>query len=150
GHDGTWVAHPGLVAIAREEFDRVLGSQTNQIHRQREEPQVTPDQLLEPPQGTITEAGLRLNVRVCVQYLEAWLSGQGCVPLYNLMEDAATAEISRTQVWQWVHNPLARLSDGRKVTLAWVRQVLEEELETIRQERGPQRYEEGYFGLAAR
>ena len=117
GHDGTWVAHPGLVPIAKEEFDRVLGTKANQIDRRRDEVNVTAAQLLEPPKGTITEEGLRTNIRVGIQYLEAWLGGLGCVPLYNLMEDAATAEISRTQVWQWVHNPNGILEDGRKVTL---------------------------------
>lgn len=150
GHDGTWVAHPGLVGIAREEFDRVLGTRSNQIDRRRDDVQVSAAQLLEPPRGTITEAGLRLNVRVCLQYLEAWLSGQGCVPLYNLMEDAATAEISRAQVWQWVHNSGARLENGRRITLSWVRELIQEELERIFRQCGAKRYGEGYFGLAAR
>src|SRR5437660_785533 len=131
GHDGTWVAHPGLVAIAREEFDKVLGGKPNQISRQREDVQVTPEQLIEAPTGTITEEGLRTNIRVGIQYLEAWLGGLGCVPLYNLMEDAATAEISRTQVWQWVHNPHGILQDGRRVTLNLVQQIMREELDRI-------------------
>ncbi|HEX9048893.1 MAG TPA: malate synthase A [Verrucomicrobiae bacterium] len=135
GHDGTWVAHPGLVEIAREEFDRVLGAKPNQIDRQRDDVYATPAQLLQAPMGTITEEGLRTNIRVGVQYLEAWLGGLGCVPLYNLMEDAATAEISRTQVWQWIHHPRGVLSDGRKVTLALVRQMMREELDRIREER---------------
>ena len=138
GHDGTWVAHPGLVRIAREEFDRVLGKKPNQIDRRRDEVMVTPAQLLEVPRGTITEAGLRTNIRVGIQYLEAWLGGLGCVPLYNLMEDAATAEISRTQVWQWVHNPLGVLEDGRRVTLPLVRSFMREELERIRGQRSKQ------------
>ena len=149
GHDGTWVAHPGLVQIAREEFDKVMGDQPNQIDRLREDVSVTPQQLIEVPRGTITEEGLRTNIRVGIQYLEAWLGGLGCVPLYNLMEDAATAEISRTQVWQWVHNPRGRLVDGRKVTLALVRQFQAEELERIRRERGEERFQSGHFAQAA-
>jgi malate synthase len=148
GHDGTWVAHPGLVAIAREEFDKVLGDQPNQIDRQRKDVHVTAEQLVEVPKGTITEEGLRTNIRVGIQYLEAWLGGLGCVPLYNLMEDAATAEISRTQVWQWVHNPRGVLEDGRKVTLPLVRQFIREELQRIRRERGEARFEQGHFEQA--
>jgi malate synthase len=150
GHDGTWVAHPSLVQIARQEFEKVLGSKANQIERQREDVKVTAAQLIEVPQGTITEEGLRLNIRVGIQYLEAWLGGLGCVPLYNLMEDAATAEISRTQVWQWVHNPQAVLDDGRKVTLELVRQFINEELERIRAERGQARFDRGHFPDATR
>jgi len=149
GHDGTWVAHPGLVAVAREEFDKVLGSKPNQIDRRRDDVQVTEAQLIEVPKGTITEEGLRTNIRVGVQYLEAWLGGLGCVPLYNLMEDAATAEISRTQVWQWIHNPRGVLADGRKVTLELFRKLMREELERIRSERGEARFVEGYFGEAS-
>ena len=149
GHDGTWVAHPGLVQIAREEFDKVLSANPNQIDRQREDIHVTAQQLIEVPTGTITEEGLRTNIRVGIQYLEAWLGGLGCVPLYNLMEDAATAEISRTQVWQWLHNPRGMLEDGRKVTLALVHQFALQELERIRKERGDVRFENGHFQQAA-
>jgi malate synthase len=145
GHDGTWVAHPGLVAIAKEEFDRVLGDKPNQISRGREDVRVTAEQLVEPPKGNITEEGLRTNIRVGIQYIEAWLGGLGCVPLYNLMEDAATAEISRTQVWQWVHNPNGILNDGRKITMGMVRDLIREELARIRTERGDQRFEHGHF-----
>jgi malate synthase len=145
GHDGTWVAHPGLVAIAKEEFDKVLGSKPNQIDHRRDDVSVTAEQLLEVPKGTLTEEGLRTNIRVGMQYLEAWLGGLGCVPLYNLMEDAATAEISRAQIWQWVHNPRGILEDGRKVTLALVRELTREELKRIRKERGDQRFESGHF-----
>jgi malate synthase len=137
GHDGTWVAHPGLVAVAKEEFDRVLGNKPNQIERKREDVHVTAEQLIEVPKGTITEKGLRANIRIALQYMKAWLDGQGCVPLYNLMEDAATAEISRTQVWQWVHNSRGVLEDGRKVTLPLVRRLIDEERGVIRYERGP-------------
>jgi malate synthase len=145
GHDGTWVAHPGLVPIAKEEFDQVLGEKPNQIDCRRDDVIITAQQLLESPTGTITEEGLRTNIRVGIQYLEAWLGGLGCVPLYNLMEDAATAEISRTQVWQWVHNPHGMLADGRKVTLPLVRQWMDEELQRIRRERGVARFERGHF-----
>jgi malate synthase len=150
GHDGTWVAHPGLVQIAREEFDRVLDGRPNQVDRQRDEVIVNTEDLLRAPQGTITEEGLRQNIRVGIQYLEAWLGGVGCVPLYNLMEDAATAEISRTQIWQWVHNPKGILDDGRKITLPLVRQFIQEELEQIRSERGRERFESGHFMEATR
>ena len=145
GHDGTWVAHPGLVPIALEEFNRVLGKEPNQIDRQRDDINVTAAQLLEVPSGTITEEGLRSNIRVAIQYLEAWLGGLGCVPLYNLMEDAATAEISRTQVWQWVKHPRGVLEDGRKITLALVRDFVQQELERIKRERGAERFEHGHF-----
>jgi malate synthase len=150
GHDGTWVAHPGLVEIAREEFDKVLGNKPNQIDRQRDDINVTPAQLLEVPKGRLTEEGLRMNIRVGIQYIEAWLGGLGCVPLYNLMEDAATAEISRTQVWQWVHNARGILEDGRKVTLDLVRQMTKEELSRIQRERGEQRFKNGYFPQATK
>ncbi|MEY2427426.1 MAG: malate synthase [Verrucomicrobiota bacterium] len=150
GHDGTWVAHPGLVPIAREEFDKVLGDAPNQLNRQRGDVTVTPEQLVEVPKGTITEEGLRTNIRVGIQYLEAWLGGLGCVPLYNLMEDAATAEISRAQVWQWVHNPRGIFEDGRKVTLPLVRQFIQEELARIKGERGTERFDKGHFQAATR
>ena len=149
GHDGTWVAHPGLVAIAKEEFDKVLGEKPNQIDRQRDDVSASPEQLIEAPKGLITEAGLRSNISVAIQYLEAWLNGQGCVPLYNLMEDAATAEISRSQVWQWVHHPGGVLADGRKVTLDRVRAFITEELARIREERGGERFDTGRFAEAA-
>jgi malate synthase len=126
GHDGTWVAHPGLVPIAREVFDRVMQS-PNQVHKLRKDVVVTAGDLLKVPEGKITEAGLRNNVNVGLQYMAAWLAGNGCVPINNLMEDAATAEISRAQLWQWIrHN--AALEDGRKITLPLFRTVLSEEL----------------------
>src|SRR5262245_34765291 len=126
GHDGTWVAHPGLVPLARQVFDAHMPT-PHQMHVLREDVDVSADDLLRVPHGTRTEAGLRQSVRVGVQYLEAWLRGLGCVPLYNLMEDAATAEISRTQIWQWIHHG-ARLEDGRPVTRELLRQVLDEEM----------------------
>ena len=119
GHDGTWVAHPGLVPVAREIFDRLM-PEANQIHRQRQDVDITAADLLDVPEGDITEAGFRQNVNVGIRYLEAWLRGSGCVPLYNLMEDAATAEISRTQVWQWLRHG-ARLDDGRTIDRAMFR-----------------------------
>ncbi|WP_373499903.1 malate synthase A [Desulfococcus sp.] len=149
GHDGTWVAHPGLVALARAEFDRLM-PRPNQVDRLREDVAVTRDDLLKVPAGTITEGGLRTNVRVGIEYMAAWLSGNGCVPLYNLMEDAATAEISRTQVWQWVHHPLGILEDGRKVTLDLFRAVTAEELAKIRAASGDEAFEKGNYQRAAR
>jgi malate synthase len=116
GHDGTWVAHPGLVPIAMEEFDKAMPA-PNQIDRLREDVQVSTADLLKLPAGTITEAGMRTNISVGIQYMANWLSGLGCVPLYHLMEDAATAEISRAQLWQWINHPDAALDDGRKITL---------------------------------
>jgi len=126
GHDGTWVAHPGLVPIAKQIFDEGMPT-PNQISKKREEVHITAKDLLAATDGTITEAGLRWNIDVGLQYLEAWLRGVGCVPIYNLMEDAATAEICRAQVWQWVKFG-AKLDDGRPVTAAMVNQVVDEQL----------------------
>jgi malate synthase len=139
GHDGTWVAHPGLVGVAKNVFDEYM-PQPNQIDRKREEVRVTARDLLAIPQGSITEAGLRLNVDVGIQYLEAWLRGNGAVPIYNLMEDAATAEISRAQVWQWLKHG-AKLDDGRPVTPELVKQAIQEVLT---------KFPGGKFPLAAR
>ncbi|MBV9008930.1 MAG: malate synthase A [Verrucomicrobia bacterium] len=128
GHDGTWVAHPGMVQLATEAFDAVM-SQPNQIDRKRDDVNVAARDLLDfAPHEPITEAGLRQNVSVGVQYLEGWLRGRGAVPLFNLMEDAATAEISRAQVWQWIRNKRGVLSDGRKVTKELFRDVLNQEI----------------------
>jgi malate synthase len=148
GHDGTWVAHPGLVAIAKEVFDREM-PQPNQIARKRPDVRVAAADLLAVPAGTITEAGLRQNLNVGIGYIEAWLRGTGCVPLYNLMEDAATAEISRAQLWQWIRHGAA-LADGRTVTAALYRAVLDEELAKLREAAGNGAYESGRFGDAAR
>lgn len=124
GHDGTWVAHPGLVPLAKEVFDRLMPT-PNQLHKLRPDVHTTAADLLQfEPQGPITEAGLRLNIEVALCYLGAWLAGTGCVPIHNLMEDAATAEISRSQVWQWIHSPHGVLDDGRKVTLDMVRLMM--------------------------
>ena len=147
GHDGTWVAHPGLVPVAQAVFDEHMPG-PNQLARTRPEVQVTAPQLLAVPGGEITEAGLRLNIDVGIQYLESWLRGLGCVPIYNLMEDAATAEISRTQVWQWVTHG-ARLADGRRVTADLVRAIAREELDGMRERLGAERYQRGRFTLAA-
>ena len=147
GHDGTWVAHPGLVGVAKQVFDELM-PQPNQIDRKREEVRVTAKDLLAIPQGTITEEGLRLNVDVGIQYLEAWLRGNGAVPIYNLMEDAATAEISRAQVWQWARHG-AKLEDGRPVTSDLVRQVIAEELGKMKDRAGAERFEKGKYRTAA-
>ena len=146
GHDGTWVAHPGLVQIATEVFDDAMPG-ANQVERQREDVNVSAADLLAPSQGDISEDGVRLNLKVGIQYLEAWLGGNGCVPLYNLMEDAATAEISRAQIWQWLHHN-ATLSDGRPLTLALYSKLLEEEMDAIRGEVGSERFDSGRFQLA--
>jgi malate synthase len=126
GHDGTWVAHPGLVPVALEVFNEHMPA-PNQIDKPRETYTISAADLLKPTEGAITEKGLRMNIDIGLQYLEAWLNGNGCVPIYNLMEDAATAEISRSQVWQWVRHG-ASLADGRVVTMDLVRRVLAEEL----------------------
>nr|WP_309098876.1 malate synthase A [Fredinandcohnia onubensis] len=149
GHDGTWVAHPGLVPVAREVFNTVmLGA--NQIHKKREDVQVTAEELIAVPEGAITEQGVRTNINVGIQYIESWLRGHGAAPIHNLMEDAATAEISRAQVWQWIRHPKGILADGRKVTLELVHQLKEEELENIKQEIGSEAFEAGRFADATR
>jgi malate synthase len=147
GHDGTWVAHPGLVPVALKAFDRLMPG-PNQIARQRDDVNVTAADLLAAPAGTITDAGIRTNISVGIQYLEAWFGGLGCVPLYNLMEDAATAEISRAQIWQWLHCG-ARLADGRPVTPEHYDMLLGETIARIQAEVGPERYSNGHFRVAA-
>ena len=147
GHDGTWVAHPGLVGLAKGIFDEHMAS-PNQIHNRHDDVRVGVEDLLMVPDGTITEKGLRVNVDVGIRYLESWLGGNGCVPIYNLMEDAATAEISRTQVWQWLHHN-ARLDDGRPVDREMVARIAEEELARMRADFGSERFEAGHFELAA-
>jgi malate synthase len=146
GHDGTWVAHPGLVPVALQAFDRHMPG-PNQIARQREDVVTTAAELLAAPAGTITEAGVRTNLSVGLQYLEAWLGGLGCVPLYSLMEDAATAEISRAQLWQWLQGG-AVLADGRPVTAALYDTLLAEELVKIEAEVGAARYARGHYPQA--
>ncbi|MGH9562414.1 MAG: malate synthase A, partial [Terracidiphilus sp.] len=147
GHDGTWVAHPGLVGIAKEIFDRIM-PQPNQISRKLEDVHVTAADLLEVPKADITEAGLRQNIAVGIGYLESWLRGIGCVPLFNLMEDAATAEISRAQLWQWVHQK-SLLNDGRAVTVELCNQIITEELAKFRQSVGEEQYRAGKYEEAA-
>jgi malate synthase len=148
GHDGTWVAHPGMVHLATETFDRLM-PQPNQIERQRPDFVVAAKDLLDfGPRGPITEKGLRTNISVGVQYLEAWLRGSGAVPIFNLMEDAATAEISRAQVWQWIRHPDGKLNDGRKVTKQLFRKALDEELATIKRQIGAKRFDAGKFDVA--
>jgi malate synthase len=146
GHDGTWVAHPGLVPLAMEIFDAHMPT-PNQIHRLRDDVEIRPSHLLRVPKGKRTEAGMRVNIRVGVQYIEAWLRGSGCVPLYYLMEDAATAEISRSQLWQWVSHG-ALLDDGRQVTAALFEQVLDDEMTSLREKLGQQTFEQGAFDRA--
>ena len=133
GYDGGWVAHPGLVPIAMEEFVKVLGDKPNQIGKQRPDVNVTSKDLLDfRPEAPITEAGLRNNINVGIHYLGSWLAGNGCVPIHNLMEDAATAEISRSQVWQWIRSPKGKLEDGRKVTAELVRDLIPQELDKVK------------------
>src|SRR5579862_8934096 len=148
GHDGTWIAHPGLAEIAREPFDAVMTG-PNQLQVTRSDVHVAAADLLQVPAGAITENGIRTCIRVGVQYLEAWLRGSGCVPLYNLMEDAATAEICRAQLWQWLHRG-AHTSDGQRVTLERFDRLLKEELERIHEEVGQARAAGGSFATAAR
>ncbi len=146
GHDGTWVAHPGLVPIAREVFDRSM-PEANQVSRQLGKVTVTEADLLAVPEGGLTEEGLRNNIRVAIQYIEAWLAGRGAVPLYNLMEDAATAEISRAQLWQCLRHG-ARMADGRTVDWAFVDRLVEEEVEALREALGEEDLERGHFDEA--
>jgi malate synthase len=123
GHDGTWVAHPALIPVAKAIFDEHM-PQTNQRGVLREDVAVTRDDLIRPSTGTITRAGFEGNVEVCVRYLAAWLDGQGCVPIHWLMEDAATAEISRTQIWQWLHTADVHLCDGTQIDYALLQRTL--------------------------
>ena len=148
GHDGTWVAHPGLVPIAMAEFDAVMKG-PNQIDRKREDVHVTAAELIAVPEGTITEAGLRNNISVSLQYMESWLRGNGCVPIFNLMEDAATTEIARSQIWQWLHNPKGVLDDGRKIDTNLFHQLMAEELDKIKTSIGEQQYANRRFQTAA-
>jgi malate synthase len=132
GFDGTWVAHPDLVPVAREEFSNVLGARPNQTERLREEVAVGPRELADfrVPGGAVTEEGVRNNISVALQYLDHWLRGVGAVGIFNLMEDVATAEISRSQLWQWVHRG-ARLDDGRALSAARYRELREQELSKL-------------------
>jgi malate synthase len=143
GHDGTWVAHPDLVPIAMEVFDRLMPG-PNQLAKKRDDVHVTQADLIEVHKGKRTEEGLRENIRVGVQYIEAWLRGRGAVPIYNLMEDAATAEISRAQVWQWIHLK-AKLDDGRDVTPQMFRDAVGGEMERVKGEVGAKAFDGGRF-----
>ena len=149
GFDGTWVAHPGLVPVAKGVFDRIMPG-PNQLSKKREDVKVKAADLLEfAPEGPITEAGLRTNINVSLQYIASWLEGNGCVPINNLMEDAATAEISRSQIWQWIRSSKGHLDDGRKVTLALFRVLLKDEMRALTSQPGAaeRKYEEAAWLL---
>jgi malate synthase len=148
GHDGTWIAHPALAAVATEVFDQIMKG-PNQLQVMRDDVRVGAADLLRVPQGAITDVGMRRNIRVGLQYIEAWLGGSGCVPIYHLMEDAATAEICRAQLWQWLRHE-AHTSDGRPITLERFDQTLTEEIERIHREVGGARMLAGVFPSAAR
>ena len=146
GHDGTWVAHPGLVTVAKEIFDEHMKT-PNQIANKRSDVHVTAKDLLDVPTGEITVDGLRLNIDVGIRYLASWLRGAGCVPIYNLMEDAATAEISRTQVWQWRHNGSSCV-EGPRITAELVRETIRLQLEAIHVSMGEAAYAQSKFAHA--
>lgn len=147
GHDGTWVAHPALVPVAREVFDTHMPS-ANQIERKREDVIARAQELLQVPEGNKTEAGLRINIRVGIRYIEAWLNGSGAVPIYHLMEDAATAEISRAQLWQWLHHEVE--ISGGVLDSPRLNNTIEEEMQLIRDEVGADRFDSGRFHDACR
>lgn len=150
GHDGTWVAHPGLVSVAKEAFDAVMKT-PNQIHRQRDDVTSTAKDLLNfQPKTPITEQGLRININIGIQYMGAWLAGTGCVPIFNLMEDAATAEISRAQIWHWIRSPKGVLEDGRKVTKELFKSLVPQELQKVREILGDKQYSAGKYDVAAK
>ena len=142
GFDGSWCAHPGMVPYIRDEFDKVLGTNPNQISKQRPEVNVTAEDLLNvsATEGAVSEAGVRTNISVSLRYLESWLGGNGAVGIFGLMEDAATAEISRAQIWQWIHNRV-KLDDGREVTRELCQSLMDEESAKFKAEIGddPQR-----------
>jgi malate synthase len=149
GHDGTWVAHPGLVKTALEVFDAHMPG-PNQLDRRHPDLNVTAADLLAVPEGSITPEGLRANVAIGLRYLASWLSGNGCVPIFNLMEDAATAEISRAQIWQWIRDDRGRFADDTKITVELVTEVLRQELANIREGLGEERYAKTKFDEAGR
>ena len=138
GHDGTWVAHPGLIPVAMEAFNRLMPA-ANQRDKLRLDVNVTAQDLLTVPQGTITEAGVRNSISVAIQYTAQWLAGNGCVPLFNLMEDAATAEISRSQLWQWLHHG-AKLDNGALITKELLVKLADEEMAIIRSTVGDKQF----------
>jgi malate synthase len=147
GHDGTWVAHPGLVPVAKEVFDEHM-PQANQVDRLLQDIRISATDLLEVPQGPITEGGVRTNISVGIQYMEAWLRGYGAVPIRNLMEDVATAEISRAQLWQWIHHPKGILNDGRRLTPELFNQIMTEEMDTLKNELGSTGWKDRKFDIA--
>jgi len=149
GFDGSWVAHPDLVPVCKEVFDGVLGPNPNQLGKLREDVHVAAEDLLAVSKtpGVITEAGLRNDISVALQYLAAWLGGNGAVAIFNLMEDAATAEIARSQVWQWVHNDVA-LDDGPVVTRDLVERLIDQELSKIREQAAPGEFDPAQYGQA--
>lgn len=149
GFDGSWVAHPGMVELCKQVFDEVLGDKPHQLDRKRDEVEVTASQLLDVAStpGTVTEAGVRTNVSVGIQYIESWLRGIGAVAINNLMEDAATAEICRSQLWQWLHNDV-ELDDGRLVTKSLIEQIVDEELAALRKRFGGEAFAAGVWDQA--
>ena len=147
GHDGTWVGHPGLVPLAMEVFDRHMAG-PHQIANRRQDVHVTQTDLLKVPEGTITRAGLEANISAALRYTESWLGGQGCVPIFHLMEDAATAEIARAQIWQWIRYPKGVLDNGKKITIEMFREALARQLLNLREELGDQVYESRHFQAA--
>ncbi|SFJ42545.1 malate synthase [Halobacillus dabanensis] len=149
GHDGTWVAHPAMVRTAMDIFDKHMPGE-NQLNRKHSSQNFNADQLLEVPKGVITEQGLRTNINVGIQYIASWLDGKGAAPIHHLMEDAATAEISRAQVWQWIRHPEGKLEDDRDITMELYAGLKEEELEAIRGEVGQEVFENGPYQEAAR
>jgi malate synthase len=146
GHDGTWVAHPGLVSVAMEIFNEHMPT-PNQIHIERADLNITEEDLVETPKGTVTEVGIRKNMNVGILYLESWLRGNGAVALYNLMEDAATAEISRTQLWQWLKNEVV-LDNGKQFNIELYQEIFEEEVKKIIDHIGEQNLPKTKFKLA--
>jgi malate synthase len=147
GHDGTWVAHPGLIPLAKEIFDKYIPGK-NQIQNKREDVKVSAKDLLEVPKGTITEEGVVINIDVAIRYISSWLRGIGCVPIYNLMEDAATAEISRTQIWQWLHNKNVKLNDGRVLSVSLYETLVPLAADRIRKSIGDLEYRNGKYDEA--
>lgn len=147
GHDGTWVAHPALVEVAMNVFNEHMQT-ANQIHRKREEIRVTSHDLLEVPDGIITEEGVRININVGIRYIGEWLSGRGAAPINHLMEDAATAEISRAQLWQWIRHPRGILEDGSRLTIGLYEKLRDEEVQHIREKIGEIAYQKGKFDQA--
>merc|ERR1719499_2488242 len=148
GHDGSWIAHPGLLQAAQGPYDQYM-PQANQIYKQRDD-EVTARELLDiGEKGTITMEGLRTNISVGLAYMEAWLRGVGCIPVHNLMEDAATAEISRTQIWQWIQHGACITATGEKITKAMVSEMLQEECRSLVAKHGQTAYDASKFGIAA-